>query len=593
MRWAIGSLLLVVMLTTNLATAVPGFTDVPAGHVFESQVNWMAEQGITRGCNPPINDQFCPDDPVTRGQMAAFLVRALDLTEVDPNLDVFEDTIDSFFLSDIMILATSGITKGCNPPANDRFCPDDVVTRGQMGAFLVRSFGLTEVDPDVSFGDADDSVFRTDIVRLATAGITKGCNPPANDWYCPNDVVTRGQMAAFLHRATGLLPRITTEELSGGTVGEPYTSTLVAAGGEPPYSWTVTGLPDGVVHNSGDLVGTPTANGHSPGPVGLEDSRGGEASGSLVIDVDLPLGIVTEVLPVGTTGEPYTFSVVATGGEPPHEWSADGLPDGLSVRADGSFAGAATVPGLSVVELVVADTEGRVDTRPLLLEVSGPLTIVKSELPSGTVGESYSGSLEAAGGEPPYTWTVTSEPPGIEADSTGAMTGTPTLSGEYTLNVAVTDADGRITVAAVLFDVDHPLDIVTDSLDDAALYRTYDMSLIATGGEPAYSWTSPNLPDGLTLDPSGSISGTPDYFGNHWISFTATDADGRTAAVDFDLFVRGMMWASMSASGEPGNDECHSGAISGDGRYVAFSSQAGNLTDGDDNHQIDVFRQDR
>ena len=56
------------------------------------------------------------------------------------------------------------------------------------------------VPPD-TFSDDDGSVFEADIEWLAAAGITRGCNPPANDRFCPNDAVTRGQMAAFLHRA--------------------------------------------------------------------------------------------------------------------------------------------------------------------------------------------------------------------------------------------------------------------------------------------------------------------------------------------------------------------------------------------------------
>ena len=61
---------------SNPPTA-PGFTDVAADHTFAGEINWLAGEGITRGCNPPQNTLFCPDDPVTRGQMAAFLYRAL------------------------------------------------------------------------------------------------------------------------------------------------------------------------------------------------------------------------------------------------------------------------------------------------------------------------------------------------------------------------------------------------------------------------------------------------------------------------------------------------------------------------------------
>jgi hypothetical protein len=73
------------------------------------------------------------------------------------------------------------------------------VTRGQMAAFLVRALDLGRSDA-VDFVDDEGSVFEADIQSLAAAGITRGCNPPANDRFCPNDAVTRGQMAAFLKR---------------------------------------------------------------------------------------------------------------------------------------------------------------------------------------------------------------------------------------------------------------------------------------------------------------------------------------------------------------------------------------------------------
>ncbi|MEA2002907.1 MAG: S-layer homology domain-containing protein, partial [Actinomycetota bacterium] len=113
------------------------------------------------------------------------------------------DDDGSIFEADIERLATAGITKGCNPPINDRYCPGSSVTRDQMAAFLVRALGLTD-SGTTDFVDDDGSIFEADIERLATAGITKGCNPPINDKYCPDDQVTRAQMAAFLTRALNL-----------------------------------------------------------------------------------------------------------------------------------------------------------------------------------------------------------------------------------------------------------------------------------------------------------------------------------------------------------------------------------------------------
>lgn len=54
------------------------FDDVPADHTFHDSIGWLADTGITLGCNPPANDEFCPDDPVTRGQMSTFLQRFHD-----------------------------------------------------------------------------------------------------------------------------------------------------------------------------------------------------------------------------------------------------------------------------------------------------------------------------------------------------------------------------------------------------------------------------------------------------------------------------------------------------------------------------------
>jgi hypothetical protein len=114
----------------------------------------------------------------------------------------FSDTGSSTFLNDIIWLAEEGITKGCG---GTKYCPSSFVTRGQMAAFLVRALGLT--DPGTAnFIDDNNSIFEADIEKLATAGITKGCNPPANDRFCPNAKVTRGQMAAFLKRSEPLLP---------------------------------------------------------------------------------------------------------------------------------------------------------------------------------------------------------------------------------------------------------------------------------------------------------------------------------------------------------------------------------------------------
>jgi hypothetical protein len=171
------------------------------GSIFEADIEAIAAAGITKGCNPPDNTRFCPTDEVTRGQMAAFLRRAFSLPAASK--DYFTDDDGSIFEADINALAEAGITKGCNPPDNTLFCPNDEVTRGQMAAFLKRAFGYPAASTDY-FVDDDGSLFEADINAIAKAGVTKGCNPPDNTRYCVQAHVTRGQMAAFLRRALGL-----------------------------------------------------------------------------------------------------------------------------------------------------------------------------------------------------------------------------------------------------------------------------------------------------------------------------------------------------------------------------------------------------
>ena len=177
----------------------PSFDDVPDDHLFNTEITWLAEEGITRGCNPPDNTLYCPDDPVTRGQMAAFLNRALDLAATTE--DYFGDDDGNVFEGDINRLAESGITRGCNPPTNDEFCPDRTLTRAEMATFMVRGFDLTGGAGDDLFTDDDTSVHESAIDILGTAGVTRGCNPPINDLFCPDREITRGEMAAFIYRA--------------------------------------------------------------------------------------------------------------------------------------------------------------------------------------------------------------------------------------------------------------------------------------------------------------------------------------------------------------------------------------------------------
>ncbi len=164
------------------------FTDIE-GSTFKNDIIWLYQSGYTSGCAPTL---FCPDGPLTRGQMAAFLVRVLDLPAT--STDYFTDDNGTTFENDINRLAAAGITKGCGPTT---YCPDGFVLRDQMASFLARAFSLPSTTTDF-FTDDNGNTHEQMINRIAAAGITKGCTPTT---YCPSAQVTRGQIAAFIHRA--------------------------------------------------------------------------------------------------------------------------------------------------------------------------------------------------------------------------------------------------------------------------------------------------------------------------------------------------------------------------------------------------------
>ena len=144
--WALGlSAVAITAAAVFLASPAGGISIVghfvdDNGHLFENDIDAIAEAGITKGCNPPANTRYCPTNAVDRGAMAALLRRAFDLPS--GTADYFIDDNGSIFEHDINAIAEAGITKGCNPPSNNRYCPGNIVDRGAMAAFLQRGLGL-------------------------------------------------------------------------------------------------------------------------------------------------------------------------------------------------------------------------------------------------------------------------------------------------------------------------------------------------------------------------------------------------------------------------------------------------------------------
>ncbi|HET9528976.1 MAG TPA: NF038122 family metalloprotease, partial [Blastocatellia bacterium] len=178
------------------------FSDVALSHPFYTEIGKLSARGATLGCNTGM---YCPDDVVTRQQMAAFIIRALgNFNPPTPAMQRFLDVPPTNpFYAFIEQMALLQITLGCG---GGNYCPGDPVLRDQMAAFIIRALhepGYTPPTPAMQrFADVPPTnPFYAHIEEMAVRQITLGCG---GGNYCPTLAVSRGQMAAFLVRAFNL-----------------------------------------------------------------------------------------------------------------------------------------------------------------------------------------------------------------------------------------------------------------------------------------------------------------------------------------------------------------------------------------------------
>lgn len=348
---------------------------------------------------------------------------------------------------------------------------------------------------------------------------------------------------------------ITTTSLPAGMAGSPYSQTLAATGGTPPYTWLLAGgaLPAGISLNStGQLSGTPTNPGSSGFTVQVTDSRGARALANLGIPVAAPpLNITNPPPPPATVGSPYSAAFTGTGGIPPYSWNitAGGLPAGISLNGStGSLAGTPTQRGVLTFTVQLSDNGGDTPvTAQFSITVAPPKLVItnSSPFPAGTAGQPYGASLGASGGVPPYTWSITSGslPDGLQLNgSTGAIGGTPSSPATSTFTAQVSDSTNARASAQFSISIAAPkLVINTSSLPPGTQGVPYSQALSAAGGVPPYTWSqnSGTLPPGLALYVTGSISGVTAATGTFQVGAAVTDSAGTSTSVSLTLVIAG------------------------------------------------------
>ena len=287
---------------TDSTTILEPFVDVSSTDLFLPAIDLLREYSITSGCdNSPTQPKYCPNDNITRGQMGVFVVRSImggdnfSYTQAP----YFTDVPSSHpFFQWIQKLRDLGVTSSCgSTAAGQQYCPDDPVTRGQMAVFIIRdrfgsstafNYSTTPLFTDV----LPANTFFPWIQKLKQLAITSSCgSTAAGQQYCPNDPVTREQMAAFLMRGAfnQLLPAgaptIASVSPAAGPRGYTIMVTLTGQNTNWVNGTTQVGAGPGitvsnvVVTNSTTLTAQLNVTAAAvPGPYSLTATTGGEES---------------------------------------------------------------------------------------------------------------------------------------------------------------------------------------------------------------------------------------------------------------------------------------------------------------------------
>lgn len=353
-----------------------------------------------------------------------------------------------------------------------------------------------------------------------------------------------------------------------GTVGTPYSIRLDGRSGcgpGLPYQFRLLNgaLPDGLsLQSNGTISGTPTSAGNAVFWVELSDEdppsqpwcTPKKAEREFSIRIDPGLVITTESAPAAFTGTAYSLTLAAamqtapgatTPPPSPPTWSVEGaLPPGLALdAATGVLSGTPTAEGTYAFTVRAALVDGRSAARALSIEVKTALSVVPPEsIPASEVGVPVRIQLGAAGGTPPYAWTLSSGtlPPGVALTPSGRIAGRPTAPGSYRFTATVADAGGQSQSYAGTLLVAPRLAIATTSLRPGTVGRAYRAVFAATGGVSPAVWsiTQGPLPRGLRLDRrSGVISGTPARAGRYRIRVQVADSLGVRSVRSFLIVV--------------------------------------------------------
>ncbi len=388
---------------------------------------------------------------------------------------------------------------------------------------------------------------------------------------------------------------IDTTSLPTATIGTAFNQNLNASGGTGTLTFSVASgtLPPGITLSAaGNLSGTPTAVGSFSFSVQVTDSASQTVARQFQLVVNATaLQLLTQSVPSGTVGTPYSTTLSASGGSTPYTWaiSSGSLPAGLSLSAAGVISGTPAAFGASTFTARVTDASNQSLSRQFTLTVNATqLAITTQTLASGTVGVAYNATIATTGGAAPFNFTLSGGtlPAGITLSSAGVLSGTPTAVGTSSFTVGVTDGSAQNVSKQFSIAVNAPtLSVATQNVPNATVNTAYSTTLAPTGGVAPYNWSvsAGALPAGVTLSTAGLLSGTPTAVGAFNFTAQVTDSSAQSASRQFTLTVGATqltITTSVLAAGTIGSPYSATIAAAGGLTPYTFSVSGGALPAG-------------
>ncbi|WP_442935214.1 putative Ig domain-containing protein [Micromonospora sp. CPCC 206061] len=311
-----------------------------------------------------------------------------------------------------------------------------------------------------------------------------------------------------------------------------------ASGGTAPYSWSATGLPPGlsISSSTGSVTGTPTAAGTYNVTVTASDSSSPAKTGITFYWWSVALAVSNPGNQTSAVGMPTSpVNHTATGGTAPYSWSASGLPAGLSINSStGAISGTPTAAGTYSVTVTATNSSPyRTGRASYSWTVMPGLAVSNPGNQTSAFGSPISPvNHTASGGTAPYSWSASGLPAGLSINSsTGAISGTPTAAGTYSVTVTATNSSPYRTGRASYSWTVMPGLAVSNPGNQTSAFGSpiSPVNHTASGGTAPYSWSASGLPAGLSINSStGAISGTPTAAGTYSVTVTVTDSSSPT-----------------------------------------------------------------